>query len=358
MLQQDAHKIEYNLYRIIKGYYFITVNNNIYKVVYPTIDIKYKAQQIYIDILENNKYEIFWYSDIQLKMLLDRQDIWNNQKESILKQQEKLLDSEKIALYHNYMNQDKKKYHKKSIKYISSNIASMLTEKTSLDYLTLKFFAETVKNEFIIMNCIYNEKENIKIFNSSSLNSSDYRLIQNISKEILQKQLTATQLREIAKSDLWQSYYNGDHTFASNSIDQNDDQRHLIKLTKMYDSVRQHPECPSDDIIKDDDALDGWFLSQKEKSEKEKNKQQVLDKVSGSNKLSNSGELFVLTNDIQEARTIYNLNDEKTKQEIAKTKQTASKKGQIKWTDLDHVIQNKLVEDGKAGYDKVKGEIK
>ena len=43
---QDAN-LEYYLYRIISGYYLIDIQNIRYKVIYPTVDIKYQAEQIY-----------------------------------------------------------------------------------------------------------------------------------------------------------------------------------------------------------------------------------------------------------------------------------------------------------------------
>lgn len=353
MQQQDAHNIEYNLYRILNGFYYIEYDNTKYKVVYPSVELKYEAQQLYIDILEDHKYDTSWYSDMQVDILLNQNGIWNKEKANYLDNQEKLLDSEKIALYQNFMNTQKRNSHKKTIQLINKIIIGLLTDKKSLDYLTLPFFAETVKYEYIIMNCILDTKTNRPIFRKNSLNNSDYKNIQDLSRSILSKQLTTPDLRSIAKSDLWRSYYTENKLFDRPSIYQNDDQRHLVKLTQMYDSVKQHPEAPTEEIIEDDDALDGWFLHQKEKSKQEKTKNQVLDRIGGNSKINKSGEVFVITNDQQEFRTINNLNDPKTKQDIAKTRQIAKQKGSVSWTDLDHVIQDKMREDGKAGYDKV-----
>jgi hypothetical protein len=203
------------------------------------------------------------------------------------------------------------------------------------------------------MNCILDIKNDRPFFKKNSLNNSDYKSVQDLSKIILAKQLTTPDLRAVAKSDLWRSYYTEHGLFEQPSIYQNDDQRHLVKLTQMYDSVKQHPEAPTEDVIEDDDALDGWFLYQKEKSKQEKTKNQVLDRIGGNSKINKAGEVFVITNDQQEFRTINNLNDPKTKQDIARTRQIAKQKGSVSWTDLDHVIQDKMREDGKAGYDKV-----
>lgn len=353
MLQQDVYNIEYNLYRILNGFYYIEHNNIRYKIIYPSIKLKYKAQELYLDILEDNKFDTSWYNTNQINILLHQNNIWNADKENLLKNQEILLDSEKIALYQNFMHTQKRISYKKTIRAITSIINQLSIDKKSLDYLTLQSFAETIKYEYIIMNCILDTKTNYKIFRKNSLNNSDYKMIQELSRLVLSKQLNTQDLRNIAKSDLWRSYYSDTNLFDKPSIFQNDDQRHLIKLTQMYDSVKQHPECPNDDVIEDDDALDGWFLYQKQKSKQEKVKNQVLDKIGGNNKINKAGEIFVITNDEQEFRAINSLNDPKTRKDIAKTKEIVNTKGSVSWTDLDHVIQDKLREQGKGGYDKV-----
>ena len=47
----------------------------------------------------------------------------------------------------------------------------------------------------------------------------------------------------------------------------------LCSFSRMYDSVYKNTECPSDDVIQDDDMLDGWFIQQtKEQEERQKEK--------------------------------------------------------------------------------------
>jgi hypothetical protein len=164
-------------------------------------------------------------------------------------------------------------------------------------------------------------------------------------------------LRKIARSDIWKSYYNDNGIYANGVINTNDDYRNLVNLTKMYESIKQHPECPTEDIISDDDALDGWFLLQKDKSTKEKQKNQVLDRVRG-NKIKDAKELFIITQDKQETDQIFGLNDPKTMRDIKNSVELAKQKGKVSWTDLEHVIEEKLIEQGKGGYNKIKENIK
>ena len=42
----------------------------------------------------------------------------------------------------------------------------------------------------------------------------------------------------------------------------------LVSLSRMYDNVYKSPECPPDEIIADNYAIDGWFIEQHEERKK------------------------------------------------------------------------------------------
>jgi len=73
----------------------------------------------------------------------------------------------------------------------------------------------------------------------------------------------------------------------------------------MYDNIYEHPECPDDLIIEDDDALDGWLIHQKNKN-KQLKKQAALD--SSNPNLKKAQEVFMMANDMNEAEDILSLN--------------------------------------------------
>jgi hypothetical protein len=349
---QDAD-IEYYLYRIICGYYFIEIKDIKYKVLYPSVELKYKAELLYREILDQQKFDNNWLSDLQLQILLDTNNIWTKKDDQDLAQQKLSLELEKIDLYKEFTNANSKKNHKKNIQKINNYLSTLYYRKDSMNYLTLKHFANNIKHEFIILNSLLDENDNrvipdMKCFNENYNNTFS----QMVSKEILDNQIPINKLKIIARSDIWRSYYNDANAFPKSSVEANDDYRHLVSLTKMYDQIRQHPECPTDAVIEDDDALDGWFLYQKQKSCKEKQKNQILDKVGG-NKIKNSGEVFVVTQDRNEARTIFGMNDEKTMRDIQTSVKLAHEKGSVSWTSLDHVIEDKLKEQGKLGYKEI-----
>ena len=43
----------------------------------------------------------------------------------------------------------------------------------------------------------------------------------------------------------------------------------------MYDNIQESMDCPTEDVINDDDMLDGWFIVQNRKREKDKKEKDV-----------------------------------------------------------------------------------
>jgi hypothetical protein len=78
----------------------------------------------------------------------------------------------------------------------------------------------------------------------------------------------------------------------------------LVSWSMFYDNVAKSSEAPSDDVIDDNDMLDGWILVMKSKrSEGEKSR--LADELAG----GKSGEIFVPVESLEEAQTIHELNN-------------------------------------------------
>ena len=75
----------------------------------------------------------------------------------------------------------------------------------------------------------------------------------------------------------------------------------------MYDNIFESPECPPDDVIQDDDALDGWLIVQRRKREEDQ-KRSAAENIIGNSKISNADEVFIMT-DPSSAKDVNQLND-------------------------------------------------
>jgi hypothetical protein len=323
------------LYRILLGYYYISIDDKQYKVLYPSMDIKYKSEILFDKIIEDNKFDKRLLTGQEIEVYLKVNDIWKSEDQKLLEQNKKTLDDTKINLYLNYNNETNQKTLKKQIQNISKSINQLLINKNSMNYLGIHDHAISIKNEYIIMNTIYDDDDKL-VFNTPEKDSHEHQKLQCFIREIVDKSLDINILRQLVKSEIWRSYVSC-FNLQKETYELNDDYRYLVGLHKMYENVRQHPECPSEEILDDDDALDGWFLYQNRKAEKEKKKNAILGKVRGN--IKDAGEVFLVTDDLKETKDIYELNDPTNRRNIKEMVSLAKQKEDlnVNWNELSFV---------------------
>jgi hypothetical protein len=101
--------------------------------------------------------------------------------------------------------------------------------------------------------------------------------------------------------------------------------------------------------------LDGWFIVQRRKHEKDK-KQKEVDGMLTNEKIANSQEVFLVAQDNQEASEIYGLNNDHMRQTIRNRQdQVHSHDGNLHFKDLNDVQQDRMMNAINAGRDRIKG---
>src|SRR5690606_30951918 len=124
--------------------------------------------------------------------------------------------------------------------------------------------------------------------------------------------LSDTECRELARNEPWRSLWflndsKAYHIFNDNGRELTIDQKNILIWSKMYDNIQESPDCPSDDVVDDDDMLDGWFILQKRKREKDRAEAE-LESSTKSQKIKNASEVFVMTSQ-KDADRVERMND-------------------------------------------------
>lgn len=332
----DEFDAESTLYRVLTGYYYIYINNARYRILLPNIEQKYFAHNTYLSIINEYKYEDDWITEKNISNILKIYNIWNDSKEKYLNDSKELLDKTKIQYFLNFNTSSVKSQIKKAIDNLNKTINNLYNEKYSLNYLTLENYAQNIKNQILVSSMILND-DNTRVF-GSDINDIDTDLLENFIREIYKCSLRQEDIKKLARHELWRSYWgsNKDKIFPGSVVDWTDEQRSLVNFTRTLDSIREHLEAPEEEIISDDDALDGWMLYQHEKALKEKKQKHISEKYGLNNK--HGQEVFILANNQEEAKEIFSLNDPGSMREIKEMKQAVEKTDQlINWTELPHV---------------------
>tara|TARA_B100001778_G_C18577826_1_gene625898 strand:- start:777 stop:1817 length:1041 start_codon:yes stop_codon:yes gene_type:complete len=277
--------------RIICGYQYITFKGVIYKLANPSTDTKVAADNLYDRTYQDNLFSQFILKENLNSVLIDTEVITDTFDKD-LELTEKQLEKAKISLYKMFFNKKQNQKYRKQIHNLSKLINESHNRKHSLDFLTLEHYCENIKNEYIISqtlsdnnNYIFKEYPNI-----------EYNRFNTLAQLIAQNVIPVDDYKRIARGDSWRKIYTAENNniFSCSASEYTEEQKALLSISRMYDKVYSHPECPDEKIIEDDDALDGWMLHQQEENRR-KNKQEGVSKTLG--KAQNANEVFVMAPD-------------------------------------------------------------
>jgi hypothetical protein len=327
------------LSRILSGYYTFLYNDTKYKLIYPDIQIKYDAEIYAQEVYDNNKFND-WISEEEILDFLISVGLWTYDGDISLTKISKDIENTKAELYQSLLNPNKTKFIRRQLSNLNNLYSKKYEIRHSFDHLTIDGYALLLKSQYILMHSIYDFNNNL-IFNFND--HTYFKTINDISNIVNQNTIEIKTFRQIARSDNWRSYWsaNKEKVFDKPTMNWSDEQKTLVVLTKMYDSAYEHMECPSDEVIEDDDMFDGWLVLQKRENEKNKNKSRS-EKILKDKKLGNAQEIFLVANSSQEANNIYGLNEDTSRGIIRERQQILAKSVGLKESELPDV-QRKLI---------------
>jgi len=302
----DLPSKEFLLNRIFSGMTKIIINDVSYVAKHPTRLDRYRAQDLYRECIYKNRYEN-WYNKKTILKVLDENDIFLLEDEEKLKKLDKDEESLKVQLFESTLNLEKQDFIRKTLDRVRGVKRRLLTEKHCLDYLTVEGFGSLIKNQYIISKTLFYE-DGDEVFTKSYLSEDDKSLIEAILFELGRLSLSSVQMRELARGEPWRGYWgvSKENVFGKAIVDLNDEQRNLILYSKMYDGAFEHPECPSDEIINDDDMFDGWMIYQRKQREANKSKKDVSSLIG--EKQRNAEEIYLMAPTEATAERIDNMN--------------------------------------------------
>ena len=268
--------------------------------------------------------------------------LWDKDSDKMIITLEKKIEDLKLKLYESLKRPDQFKINKRAIKDSRRSLNKLNNIKANFRNNTLEGYAESIKSEYILYHTIY--KDNERLFPrrfSNKDNDVSYALFNNLIQEIYKNSTTMEDMKELARSGQWRAYWNcsKENIFPKTATEWTDDQRLLVSFTRMYDNVHEHPECPDEKVINDDDVLDGWFIYQKKKREREKkeNKSNRSFQSGSSRNMDRAQEVFLTPNEDQSVEEIMDLNDTGSKIKIKERMNFIKQKGEVKEAELPDV---------------------
>jgi hypothetical protein len=304
----DDAESELLLHRILNGHLIFYYKQDKYELRSVTNNIRYEADLLFQKIIADEKYSE-WIREEKVDSFLINLGLWNSDTPKLIILLEKKIENLKVELFENFMNTSGQKRIRNNLTQARNQLERIKTAKTEFSAHTLEGYASSIKHEYIVCYSLYKNNKKVFDFESKDHNSMSLSYFNDLIAEINKYIISIENFKKLARSYLWKSYWNinKNNTIFPGAISEwTDDQRSLVSFSQMYDSIHEHPECPDDKIIEDDDMLDGWMISQKRKIMQEK-KQTTIDSLNPN--LKKASEVFLFGQKPEEIEEILSLND-------------------------------------------------
>jgi hypothetical protein len=326
--------------RITTGIVYLNIKETIYRLRQPTQSERALSELVYRETLNNSKFEELITRD-QASAILHKRRIWTTEHDQQYEDLIKYLDDLKASLYRALYNEKEQKQLRRKIASVRKGLEKNLHRKYSFDYMTLENHAEITRDEFLTAICIENNKGE-PVYTYENYNKADNYILQRFLNFLIRNIITVEEYREMARTDPFRGMWimGQAEVFGVPVCNLSMDQRSLIMYSRMYDNVYENHERPSDDVIDDDDMLDGWFVIERRKAEKDRKKQEIeklLAKKGIGGADNGAGEMFVMANTETEASKIRELNDLNTRMRMQQRKKALDEKGRLEEHQLPDV---------------------
>lgn len=312
---------------------------------------KYRADMLYCKVLNECNYHEQWSEEDLLKFLVN-QNLWDLIRQERIDALPQEMEDCKVELFNCVFKSLDKIRIKEKINALKIEFEKLYRERHKYDHLTNVGVATMAKTKYLI-GCSL-RKNGKKIFKGDWWESPG-DLIDRCMNFIVENKLSDNQLRELARTEPWRSHWNarkaGMRLFHNKFF--TDEQMSLVSWTGIYDNIYGHPECPSQSIIEDDDALDGWMIVQRRKRGDSEIKNDV-DKLIKNPKIRNSQEIFLVAQTPDDAKKIDSLNNAAAS--IAKAQKFAAvkQKGSVNEVNMPDVRQRIQMEMNQKSAEKIR----
>lgn len=342
----ELYEREFFLSEILFGSKIIEINEDTTIYVNPlTIEQNFYAQRVF-----KRAYDEALFSGVlvrkEMLQILEEQEIWTEKEEDLLKKGTKEIEDLKLSIYENFLRPSKRESLREELRDSERKQTALLEKKHSNDHLDCQGIATYARLNWVI--------ENTTTYKDGTRYSFEELDITGVLKRVGNDRIEHSDYREMARSEPWRTLWvnsnqNVEKVFQKTVFELTTEQGNLVSWTRLYDNVAEAHESPSNDVVEDDDALDGWLISQRRQQEKEKSKAK-LENIESQHQ--NASEVFVMTHSKEEAEEIDSLNDGRgqwVKQSRMKALQKSKEegKGGIKYENFADVRQDMMNEASK-----------
>lgn len=314
----EQHEREYLLNKILYGY--IKFRN--LKIYYPYGDTVYEGSVVYNDEYNRAVSEGIM-TDEDMKWHMIDEGMWSEEKEKQLMEiLPKHIEEFKKDLFKAVFKSEERRKIRKYLTVAKEEFARLNGIRNAHYQNTCHGVASYARIQYYISHSTYLKDKLYRWKNDE--------LIEAVN--IFQRHtIDDGQIRDMVRNYPWNAMWGAGKkikdVFGRPVAFWSNEQIRLVTYSIMYDNIHEHQECPPDEVIADDDMLDGWMLIQKEKRKTEMNQAEAHQILGG--KLSNADEVYVVAETFEDAQKIDSFNSPQARSIKKRREKILQKEGQM-----------------------------
>ena len=344
------HEREYFVSQIRAGIVYVVEDQITLKIFNPTIEQQLESSLIFDRSYSEAYRDEVMNQDDMLEWMVE-QGVWSKKEDDRIEGLKKDIERCQIEIYNARNNRDKAEHIRIYIRAGEEQLVGLLSQQLEYYNNTIEGIANTEKAQWLIEHCTFLDGQPYDFAEMS------ISYVYSSHRETL---LQGGEIRELARNEPWKSLWmTRNDTGCDLFLDAkhrilNDNQKNLIVWSQMYDNIQESMDCPSNDVINDDDMLDGWFIVQSKKRDKERIESE-FENSTKSDKIKNSDEVFVMAGSQADVGRIESMNDIGGRMTIKQREATMQRKQgksvtQNEFTDEKIKLQNQRNQQYKSTF--------
>lgn len=334
-----------DLYRIISGITHLRFKTAEVFICPLTSEQKYLAE-IFGDDMYDAALQSGCLLQEEVDELLLNNRLWSLREETILEKIPKDVEELKYQYFIQFYNPPAKLMIKSKIKELDEWYGELLNKKYLYSDATCEGIRTSAVNDYTILHSTFTGKMPYD-FKEVSPRAVLTKYVRSV--------LNSDDIRQISRCDRWRSIWSSSKLPSAlfTNVDMTDMQLSLISWSRVYDNIYESMDAPSEDVIKDDLAIDGWFIAQARKRDGERKKR---DGEKLTDKYKNAGEIFVQTSNNEHAKTIHELNTSEAKGKMKSRYNDLDQHGSLQEQDFATVKRDIQMEATRLTFANRKGK--
>lgn len=303
---------EYHVSRIIAGQNRCSVSGQVYKIITPSREARYVANEIYQNALEE-AHLLGVLTDPEILYILQMKGLWTDHDEDQYGKLNKIVEDFKVGLFERWTESNARFAIRHALHKARSELERLDGIRHGLDHMTCNGVAMSAKARYTVgCSLLLPNGQPYWEDPTEDWNKPD-DMVDIATEHLMRNRLREHDFRELSRTDPWNNIWNtkehsGGGLFGAPSVDLSEEQRGLILWSGIYDSIREHPDCPGSGIMEDDDMLDGWMIIQRRK--REAMQAQKRGSEISNEKIRNANEVYIMSDTVEDARQVDKLNDQ------------------------------------------------